>query len=245
MWRPYFKAESFLRKWESVFLKQRLVFLNRIILAKRKARISLVVNVFLKITILAKWGVSISHVDTVFLSRTILAKWRAPIYHVGTYSFKQTHSCKIESFLYSLTFIRIVQEMSIFCSVQWKIQTRMLTPLKKSSVTRHNKTYSRSTVMYSVLWTIRILVTYLKIIATKNVHGCGFVEGVFRQEKCLTRWHFLRPISKMPRRPKLVSNQQPDAHLWVLNDRARTLLCFMNRKRVLAINKTSFLSTWC
>ncbi len=44
-----------------------------------------------------------------------------------------------------------------------------------------------------VLRTIRILVTYLKIIATQIGHSCGLVEGVFREEKCLKRWHFLRP----------------------------------------------------
>jgi hypothetical protein len=54
---------------------------------------------------------------------------------------------------------------------------------------------------------------HLKIIATKIGRSCGLVEGVFREEKCRKRWHFLRPISKMPRRPKLVSNQQPEAHL--------------------------------
>jgi hypothetical protein len=96
MWRPYFKAESFLRKERASISHAETVFLNRIILAKRRARISLVVTVFLNRTILAKYRVRISHVENLFLNRTILAKLES-LSHIYTVFLKQIHSRKMQS----------------------------------------------------------------------------------------------------------------------------------------------------
>jgi hypothetical protein len=68
------------------------------------------------------------------------------------------------------------------------------------------------------------------------------LEGVFWEEKCRKKWHFLRPISKMPRRPKLVSNQQPEAQLWVLNG---TFMFYEQEKSASNKTKQGLLSTWC